>query len=333
MKYIFLVFIALTLSFTGCGSSNKEIKPVSHKMPSWYTNPPQSNTSELYALGEGKDKKEAIAEALNYMSSTLSVSISSSYNAKTVIKEGRINSSDGTYKSDIQSDVKEIRISNYEVINAKSLGFKRYAVVIKSNKRKLFESMDQELKQKFSLIRSEEKSLASSNALKKLSFYRTTKESLKSLPNTLIVMNVLNGSFEGDEYISETQIVSSKYHDIVQNISFWVTSSKNAENLKAPIMKAISAKHLKVKQSKSSMNFIISINAKIEQANSYGFTLARSEINIITKDSRGDVIGSNSLNIVGQSSQGYAIAKQNLSYKLNALIQKDGIAKVLGLDI
>ena len=333
MKYIFLVFITLALGFSGCGSSKKEIKPVSNKIPSWYTNPPQSNAKELYALGEGKDKKEAIAEALNFMSSTLSVSISSTYNAKTVVKEGRTNSSDGTYKSDIQSDVKEIRISNYQVIQAKSLGFKRYAVVVKANKRKLFESMDQELKQKFALIKSEEKSLASSNALKKLSFYKSVKNSLKSLPNTLIVMNVLNGSFAGDEYIRETQIISSKYQEIVQNISFWVMSSKNVANLKAPIVKAISAKSLKVKKANSKMHFNIIISGKIEKANSYGFTLARSEITIVTKEVNGAVIGSNSLNIVGQSSQGYKIAKQNLSYKLNALIQKEGIAKVLGLDI
>jgi len=333
LKYIYLVFIALALAFSGCGSAKKEIKPLSNKMPSWYTHPPLSTATELYALGEGKDKKEAIAEALNYMSSTLSVSISSSYNAKTVVKEGRINSSDGTYKSDIQSDVKEIRISNYELINAKQLGFKRYAVVIKADKRKLFESMDQELKQKFALIKSKEKSLASANALSKLSFYKTTQNSLESLPNTLIVMNVLNSSFEGDEYIRETQILGSKYQELVQNISFWVTSSKNIDNLKAPIMKALSAKSLKVKESQSPMHFNIALNAKVQEANSYGFSLARAEITIVTKDIKGAVIGSNSLNLVGQSSQGYNIAKQNLSYKLNALIQKEGIAKVLGLDI
>jgi len=333
VKYIFLVLITLSFGFSGCGSTKNEIKPVSNKMPSWYTHPPLSTATVLYALGEGKDKKEAIAEALNYMSSTLSVSISSSYNAKTVVKEGRINSSDGTYKSDIQSDVKEIRISNYELVNAKQLGFKHYAVVIKANKRKLFESMNQELKQKFALIKSKEKSLASANALSKLSFYKDTQNSLESLPNTLIVMNVLNNLFEGDEYIRETQILGSKYQELVQNISFWVTSTKNIDNLKAPIMKALSAKSLKVKQLNSPRHFNIILQGKLEEAHSYGFSLARAEITIVTKDSKGTVIGSNALNIVGQSSQGYNIAKQNLSYKLNALIQKEGIAKVLGLDI
>jgi len=333
VKYIFLVFIAVIVIFNGCGSSKPQVVAKPKTLPSWYKNPPRSNATDLYALGEGKDKKEAVAEALSLMVSTLSISVSSNYSAKTEVREGRENSSSGIYKSDIRSEVKQIRIASYEVVQVNKLGFKRYAVLIKSNKTKLFQSMRRELDQKFELIESEKKSLKNANALEKLYFYKQQKTNLQNLPNTLIVMNVLNPAFEGDEYIRKTQEISIAYHDIVQNISFFITSNTEASNLKSVIAKGISQKRLKIKNAKGSSHFRVYIKSTIEKAQAYGFLLARSEITIKTKDYKGVIVGSNTLQIIGQSSQSFAIAKQNVAFRLNVLIEEEGIGKVLGLDL
>lgn len=333
MKHIIFLLPLILLLLSGCGAEKKVVVAKPKTLPTWYSNPPSSNTTTLYALGEGVNQKDAIANALSFMASTLSVSISSSFDAEVTVREGSRESTDSHYVSKTQSKVKEIRISSYDLLHSKSLGFKRYAVLVKSNKRKLFLSMKREIEQNFSMIREEEKRIKNANAITRLAFYREKKKSLETLPNTLIVMNVLNPEFDGDEYIRETQNISSSYQNIIQNISFSINSNSDASNLKSPIAKGLSAKHLKLNNSNSNMHFKIHINSKIVKANSYGFTLARSEISIVTKDYKGSVVGSNAINLVGQSSQGYAIAKQNVSYRLNAKIQKEGIAKVLGLDI
>lgn len=327
------LLMLLMLLLIGCGPTKRAVVAPVQELPSWYQAPPLSNDNDLYAVGEGRDKKEAVANALNLMASTLSVSISSSYNAKSVIREGRVNSSEAIYSNDLQSDVKEIRISNYQLLNAQSLGFKKYAVLIKSNKKKLFESMLQEVEQNFEIIRKNEASLKDVDALKQLSFYRDAQDSLKNLPNTLIVMNVLNPSFKSSEYLQLCQQIELKYQNSLADISFFIYSDKNTENLKASIAKGLSAKKFKIQNSNLKKHFRVYLKSKIQKANSYGFTLARSSINILTKDDKGVIIGSNTLNLVGQSSQGYSIAKQNLAYKFNALIKKEGIAKIMGLDI
>ncbi len=331
MRYIYLVMALLLLG--GCGGQKRVVVATEEKLPSWYTNPPKSNATDLYALGEGKNQKEAVAEALTAMVATLSVSVSSSFRANKVVREGRINSVDATYKSDVASEVKKIHISNYEVLHAKSLGFKRYAVVVKSNKRKLFVSMKKELDQKFSSIDAQERTLLHSDALKLLHFYRVELASLKSMENTLLVMSSLNERFDADEYIRKMQILSSKYQTLSQNITFSFQANSAGKNLIAPLSKGLSQKHFTIKKSRGKYHFTIFVNATIQKANAYGFTLARAEIKVITKDYRGNIIGSNVLNITGQSSQGYAIAKQSIIIKLNALIQKEGIDKVLGLTI
>ncbi len=81
------------------------------------------------------------------------------------------------------------------------------------------------------------------------------------------------------------------------------------------------------------MHFDIYIKVKIQKANAYGFSLARSEISFVIKDYKGEVLASNVIHLTGQSSQGYAIAKQNLVKRLKKRIQKEGISKLLNIGI
>lgn len=329
-----LATVVLLFSLMGCGAEKKVVSVTPKSLPNWYTSPPLSNNSELFALGEGKNKTEAITNALNLMASTLSVSISSEFNAKTVVKEGRVNSSEGIYSNDVTSSVKEIRISSYEVLYSESLGFKRYAVLIKSNKKKLFESMLLEMQQESSVLKSRMKSIQNSNGLQKLSFYKKSLDSLSGLQNRIVVMAVLQPSFDGKVYLQQMQAVEAEYIAVRKALSFSLSSDKGGEHLKAPIAKGLATKEIQITKTKSTpMHFRTSITTDIQEANAYGFTLARTTITLTTRDYSRKVVGSNSFNLVGQSTQGYGVAKQNLAMQLNEMIDKEGIAKVLGLDI
>ncbi len=330
----FIISLGFSLLFlSGCGSQKRVVIAEKKEFPSWYQYPPKSSASELYAVGSGRDKQSAITDALTQMISTLSVSVSSKFSAKTVVREGSVNSSSGIYTDESTSEVKNIRISNYELLESQSLGFKNYAVLVKSNKKKLFLSMRKEIKQKFEIIEQERKSVESLNMIKHLSFYKKSKESLSSLPNTLLIMNELNAAFDGSKYLSEAQAINAEYENLLSSITFSLKSDSEAKNLISPIAKGISAKKLKIANSSGKKHFEIMIKSSIQRASSYGFTLARSAISITIKDSSGAVIGSNSLNITGQSSQGFGVAKENVAIKLNALIEKEGVVKVIGLEL
>ena len=332
MKVLFLLLSVMIL-FSACGSSKKMVVAEKKELPSWYMNPPLSNSSELYAVGEGQSREGAISDALSMMASTLSVSISSDFKSKSVINEGRVNSSQATYTNKVQSSVQKIRISNYELQNSQSIGYKKYIVLVKSNKQKLFSSMKQELDQKFYLIDERKKGLTNLNAIKKASKYKTFVDELSSVENNLIVMNVLNSSFNGQEYLEKSQALEREFQNIISNLTFSISSNDVASNLKSSISKGLSAKKMRLKNSSGKNHFIIHLNAHINKAHSYGFTLARSSIDISIKDYRGSVIGSNKLSIVGQSTSGFAQARENVAYKLNEMIKKDGISKVIGLKI
>jgi len=328
---VYLAFVILFLS--GCGAQKQLIVTEKKEMPSWYVNPPKSTPTQLYALGYGKDKKSAITDALAQMISTLSVSISSKFSLKTVAREGSSSSSSATYKNESQSEVKKIRIGNYEILNAQSLGFKKYAVLVTSNKKKLFESMKQEIEQEFLMITKKQKLISKQNLIKQIVFYKEVKNSLSLLPNKLLIMNELESNFDGSIYLNKLNQIDARYEKLLSTITFSIKSNYEAKNLIAPIAKGISAKKLKISNAKTKHNFLIKIKAQIEEANAYGFTLARSSIAISVQDYKGNIIGSNKFNLVGQSTQGLAIAKENVAIKLGALIQKEGIEKVIGLSL
>jgi hypothetical protein len=146
-------------------------------------------------------------------------------------------------------------------------------------------------------------------------------------------MNVLKGSFESKNYLDKIEAINSDYERLLSGITFSISSDAESKNLQAPISRGLSAEKLQIKNSNGNKHLNIIISSKIEKADSYGFTLARSAIDITVKDHRGSVIGSNKLNITGQSTQGYEIAKESVAIKLNEKIKKDGIGKVIGLDL
>jgi hypothetical protein len=332
MKFITSLF-ALVLLISGCAAPKRMVVASIKELPSWYTHPEQSTSVMLYATGEGEKRDDAITSALSAMASTLSVSVSSQFNTKSVVKEGTIESYQTLSTSEIQSDVKKIRISNYEVMQAEEFGFKKYIVLIQSDKKKLLESFKKELEQRFAIAQNKYANSQSYNAIKQLSIYKEATQSLSDVPNMLTVMHVLDTSFDGASYIKKLKDIDERYEKLLNSLSFSIVSDNESQNLKAPIQKGLSEKKFILKESGERHHFTIFISSKIEQASSYGFSLARSAIEITIKDYNGAIIGSNKLNITGQSTQGYAIAKESIAIKFNEMVKKEGIQKVLGLEL
>lgn len=331
MKILF-TFLALLFLFSGCSSDKRMVVAEKKVLPSWVNNPPSSEEF-LYASGEGRSKEEAITNALSSMISTLSVSISSKFSASSVVEEGHNSSNYSTYTNEIQSDVKKIRISNYEVVDAQNIGYKKEIVLIKSKKREIFESLVYELEQNFARIEQKKSTLSSANALKKLSFYKETQEGLSTLGDTLLVMNSLDNNFTSETYLDQVQAIDEEYEGLLSSISFSVESNDDASNLVSSITKALSDKKLRVDDNNDENHFRVILTSETVEAFSYGFSLARSAIDISIKDAEDVVIGSNKLNIAGQSTQGYAQAKENVAMKLSEMIKKEGIEKVIGLSM
>jgi len=332
MRRIFYILLSLLLFLTACGSAKKMVVVAPKAAPSWYSHPPLSNATYLYAVGDGKSKQEALSNALAALLATLSVSISSKYSAKTVIKEGtHHNSSEATYINKTESEVKKIRITNYKVLESYKFGFKHYSVLVEVEREKFFRSLKKELTQQFMRLQTKEKNLIKANALQRVHFYKEALDSLNDLQNRLNVMSVLQPDFQSDSFIKRYLQIQKRYDRVRNSISFWVVSNVSA--FVPVIAKGLTQKSFVVSQHRRKNHFKISLHADIVRAEAYGIILARANVVIKTKDSKGNILGSNSFNLIGRSSQSYSIAKQDLVKNLNSFVEQKGIAKVLNIEI
>jgi len=331
MKTILTLFLTIFV-LAGC-MSQKRVVVNNKELPIWYENPMKSTNTTLYAVEQGDNKATAVNRALNEILARLSVSISSEFNTKTEVTRGSAETYNVSSSNEIKARINEIRISNYEIVNANDFGFERYLVQVKVDKRKLFLSLQNELEQKFTIIENEKIQAQNYNAIKKLNTYTKALESLDYINNTLMVMNSLDSNFDNSLLLKKVVAVQNRYDLLLSKISFSINSNKDAKNLKSSISKGLSAKNYKVNNSLGKNHFNIYLSSNTSKAFSYGFNLARSAISITVKDYRGNVVGSNKLNITGQSTQGKKIAKENVAMKLNAILKTNGIAKTIGLDI
>ena len=330
MRKIVYGVLTVLLLLTACGTAKERVVVKEKQLPAWYLKPPASDMHALYGVGEGRDKKEALSNALSSILATLSVSISSQYSAKSVIKEGHINSQDATYVNETQSEVKKIRISNYQIVQSAVLGFKKYAVLVKVDRVKFFKSLRQELDQDFTELEIWEQK-KKGTVLQKLAFYNRVANKMADLKNRLTVMSVLNDSFDPKPYLQKYETLLSRRDQLLKNITFWVVADYRA--LAAPIEKGLSEKKFRIKRVNNHSHFTVFIKSSMQQAKSYGFYIVRSEIRLETKDAYGTQIAANILHITGNSSQSFSIAKQDVVKKLNQLVVQKGVAKILNLNI
>lgn len=331
MKILTSILIAIFI-LNGCGSS-KRVAIEKKELPSWYLNPAKTTQKTLYALGEGKDKNEAVTNALNAMVSTLNVSISSEFNSRTVVKEGDEESYKSTSISDISSKVEKIRISNYEIVNYSEFGFENHLVLIKSDKAKLFSSLQKELEQKFLVIKNKEIEAKNFKAIKELAIYKENLESTFNVENIVAVMGSLKYGFDGSRYIKKVQDIKNRYENLLSKISFSVNCNPDSLRLKPVIIDGLSSSGYSIKNGSGKNHFNVYVESETIESSAYGFDIARSAIFISVKDSNGVIVGSNKLNITGQSTQGKRYAKESVAMKLNTMLKRDGVANILGLDI
>jgi len=327
-----LTLLLIALFAGGCGADKKPLTTAPKPLPSWYSNPPQSNERTLYEVAEGRDKKEAIANALDLMVSTLSITVASQYKSQTTVRSGAVESYQHDADNTVSTDVKAIRISNYRVVEGQEQGFRRYLVLIESDKRQLFESLKKEWDEILLLLETQEPGISHRNVIEQLRFYKQADRDLSAIEPTLNVMHVLNGSFDTAPYLTAIGHYRDRYGDLRARITFSFNANDAARHLVEPLKAGLSAQGLLIREQNDPYHLRIQVNASVETVKSMGFDLARTAINLSTQAPDGTTIGSNAFNITGQSTQGYAVAKENVAIKLNALIKKEGIQSILGMD-
>jgi len=333
-KSIYVILITFVLFFSACGGTNPQVKeqllePKSD-LPSWYINPPASERGVLYGVGEGVNKDDAVAHALSDILARLNVSISSSFSSKKVVREGRAESIDTMYIDKVSSIVQTISINNYDIVSYKKLGFKKYAALVKIDKKEFARSLKKEIQRSLQ-ITTDFDALKGVNALHTLQAYKKRLKELEGLENKLAILSELDRSVDEQYYLQKYAVLQKSYAKLRHSITFWVIA--DFAPLAEPLKKGLTKEQFVIQKKHDSKHFDIYVKTDITKSSSYGFIIARANVTLTTKGSSKKIIATNSLLLVGRSSQSFAVAKQDLVKSFNEKIKEEGVLKILGLDI
>ncbi|WP_086479220.1 LPP20 family lipoprotein [Oceanospirillum sanctuarii] len=329
----FGLFFLLSSLLLGCSSKKEVVLQPTAELPSWYTNPPANDAQWLKGVGSGKDVQSATQEALNDMLAKLSVRVESQFSSEMSYSSHGFKE---TSKSQIRSEVANIRISNYEVVAAEKIRFDQYVVLIRSDRNRFIRSLADEISSGFKAIGHALTEAKNDNPIKR---YRVTQQSLldaKALMPAIWMVSGIASGFDAEGYRNYVLSLHSEQEQQRRNLVFYLSSSFDDQSLLQPIRNALTDEGFLVAKTRMvDLGDLVSIELKRESLYSEysGIQVATVNITLDTKDGAGNVIGSKLLSVKGHATQGYELAESDAVNKFAALIEQEGIEKILGIGL
>jgi hypothetical protein len=332
--YIIATSLLLLIIFNGCGG--KKTKPPvyeKHTLPEWYLTPPRNNSEYLYGIGEGTNRDEAVKQALVDMTSKFGITVASHYESSSSYSQHYREYYSKTVQQDLQSEVGSVRISNYETLEVQKIRYNRYIALVRSEKagfvRGLVDSLDKQAKK----LKAHEKQVLNSDVISRYNFYAEAVRKLEGTFSTLIILNTLSGTFDDRPYLQLVAEMHKKFLALKNAMTFSINGDHDSSGFMEVIRTALTDRQIKITAAEDKNHLSVYLSTSINSSVSYGFNIAKTVLLVTVKDYHGKIVGGNRLNINGQATQGDAAALENASKKLQDIIKKEGLAKILGVKL
>jgi len=330
---LFCVLTCLSLCITACSPKTPPVVYTPRELPGWFLNPPSNTQQYLYGSAEGKNLKEARGNALENMISQLGISISSSYQSKLKVKRQYREYFSKDIDYTLEAEVKKIRVSNYELIQSHKQSYNQFLVLVRSDKQLFTQGLIKDLDMKINSIKADRELYRSSNVLRRQQFYSRASKELDTLLPSLLVLSSLDSSFEDAGYLQSISKIKKESQELHEKLSFSLVNDENSKAYKEELQVALTdqGKHVTRTQKNDKDHIFINLHTTTNFSNAQGFDILKATLTIEVKDHQNKLIGGNRIKLSGQATQGKSFALRNSSKKLQNLIHKSGIEKVLGI--
>jgi PIN domain nuclease of toxin-antitoxin system len=332
--HLLTAFIVIVLVFNACSSTQPVATKETPVLPHWYLNPPGNSEAYLYGVGEGNDMDEARKKALETMVSQLGVSISSKYESSLKVHKKYTEYFTKETSFELTSEVAKIRISNHEVVESKKLSYKRFIVLVRSNRLQFFQPLQKEVQHKLKIIQTESETIRHSDVLSRYAFYDKSLQGLNGMFSTVLVISAIEDNYDDRAYFDTVDKLKTQYQSLKEKITFSLQCDGNSQAFKEEISVALKNRHYRITAGRSDVgNITIVLHSTTNYVRAHGFDIARTVLAIEVKDNKGKAIGGNRINLIAQATQGKNVALDNTAKKLKKLIQNQGIGKIIGLGV
>ncbi|MDX2082666.1 MAG: LPP20 family lipoprotein [Rickettsiales bacterium] len=325
--FVYLAIFFAAISCVKNENLSKNSKNSSGQNPSWYINPKQNDSQNLFGVATGANLEEATKSALADAASRLIVSISSQ--SDSLIEEDRsgVNSQ---MRQQIQQNIEKIDFTNFKVTRSEKIGAEFFVEV--AIERAPFISNQQE---KITFAKKQvsdlEQNLSNSNLIQKRVSLSKILDLQKQIELSSRILNGAGVNINLKEELNRLAFFQNKFNQLTDKIEFYfeINSPKEITQI---IRAALNKEKIKIASDKNSNNNQITIAIKSSGHSNKIYEAYITKLQIDFQNiSGGKIIASNIVEVTGSSTisdkESQAAAIQSLSEK----IAQDGILKVIGI--
>lgn len=240
MKSI-LLFCFFSLALTAC--VGQEVKPLStteKPTPDWFLNPPSDTARQLYGVGEGQNRKDAVQAALVDIASKLSVQVSATFQSHLQVTQSNYEYAERTSEKQIQSQVANIQLRDYRVERAERLGYGKTVALVSLDRQALFEDLRRQQKAQMQSLQTAEAAHQKDGALAQYVFYRRSLDALGEFRQRLLILETLQAGFDAQPYSDFLQGFEAQAARLKAEMRLVVTADAGAKRLVGPLQSALS---------------------------------------------------------------------------------------------
>lgn len=243
-----LYSLCLLIFLSGCSggisslsSPSPKNNPLSNGLPEWIIKPESSNSSYYYAVGEGKNKDEALKNALAQISGQISVTISSD---TTTSKKVTNDSYEKEVQNTIKASTDNIKFSGVSTIDTAFQNDTFYSYV-KVDKNVLFDAIKKDFDMEYKQIQNKWKQVAIGDPFLLFRESKSFEGSILKSTADLSILKSIKNDFNQNQYIETLEKLRIDFKTKKNLINAYV-ETKDAKGEKSLIEKAISEFGIKV---------------------------------------------------------------------------------------
>lgn len=317
-----LAFAALI----SCGTQPK----AQNELPSWYLNTPQS-AEFYYSSGAGASPSEAKLAALNAISSSIFVGLSSSLEVK---KELLGDEYSRNITQDLRAQTQKINFTGAQTLQTKEIDGTFY-LSLRVKKRDVFGTLQAELAQL-----GQDLSALSANALQSGEFYFLKNKDafdvkLKDAFVKVTLLKAVDERYQDAPALATLNAQKESFYAHIFALKFHVQSNvkEYADTLRSHLLKLGAKSTDRLRGEKSEVSISVQASAKPKQISSDNPKLASAHfatvsLDLTTKDAAEKTLAQNRVILTNGSAKSYddAIKRQG---KFSSFITENGLVKTL----
>lgn len=329
-KVLLLIICLLVLGGYASTAQTHRI-PHAKELPQWVQTPPQEDTQFLYAVSIERDYESALGAALNNIASQLGVTLASSFTTQTKTSEYFANS---LSQSTISAEVAKIYIADYEVLQTQKISYDAYALLVRSDKNKLYEALTSQLILEKNSIEKEFASLAHEDS--KLLRYNA-KALLAGRAHAMMpkinAAAALESSFDKTLYTDFVAMLNESFIKEQSTLRFRLQSDEASGVFLQKLVEYLTQKSLRLGDTTEKNTITIKLATQQHATEGLGVPIVNVTNDIALYEHNGVSLGGKRNIFKVRKSQTEAQTLQNASLAFETLLQDKGLQEVLGFPL